>query len=83
MVRIRSRISAGVMPEAYAPATSPPMLVPAIMSMGIWCPLEPLEHADVREPAGAAAAERQPDARTRLRLRRRRRRLIRLRKQWR
>src|SRR4029453_17396996 len=25
------------MPEAYAPATSPPMLVPTMKSMGMWC----------------------------------------------
>ena len=65
MPRISSSISLGVMPEAYRPPTTAPMLVPAIASIGDVQLLERLEHADVREAARAAAGEHEPDARTR------------------
>ena len=56
-------ISTRVRPLAYSPPTTAPMLVPAIASIGTCMLFEHLEYADVRDPAGPAAGEHQPDAR--------------------
>ena len=48
-LRTIARIWAGVMPVAYMPATRPPMLVPAMQSIGNVMLFQPFDHADVRE----------------------------------
>ena len=77
----RAPWSARSHPSAYSAAMNAPMLVPPIMSTGTAGFSERLEHADVREPARAAAAQRDADrapgdeachARARRRARRRR-----------
>jgi hypothetical protein len=77
-LRTTSSSLCGETPEANVPPTIEPMLVPVTQSIGMRISSSTLSTPDVRDAAGAAARQRETDARTGLR-RRRDRRCVRLR----